>query len=131
MRKNLLLFLLVVFIASSGVAQPPAGPANKGTNYGMKLTPENAISPEQIPALLKDKESAEVKVQGVIVDVCKMKGCFLYMKTPTGKMYIKTKDDSFFVPLAINGKTVVVQGIASEATDDREISIQATGVLVL
>jgi hypothetical protein len=132
MQKSLLLNLLFVLsIATNGISQPPAGPADKGSSFGTKFTTENAISADQLPALLKDKESAEVKVQGTVVDVCKMKGCFLYMKTSTGKMYIKTRDDSFFVPLAINGKTVVVQGIASVAKDDKEISIQATGILVL
>ena len=54
----------------------------------------------------------------------------MYMKTATGKIYIKTKDDAFFVPLALNGKTVVVKGKAKKDKEKNEISIQATGVLV-
>jgi uncharacterized protein YdeI (BOF family) len=129
MQKNLLLILICLFAGTTLLAQPPAGAANKGDMYGAKVTTANAISPDQLPALLKDKDSAPVTVQGEVVDVCKAKGCFIYMKTATGKIYIKTKDDKFFVPLAINGKKVAVQGTANK--DDKDISIQATGILVL
>ena len=131
MKKITLILLAVLFTATNLMAQPPKGPAKKGTNFGEKVQATDAISPDILADLLKDKESAEVKVLGKVVDVCKMRGCFLYMKTATGKLYIKTKDDAFFVPLALNGKTIVVQGIASKDKDSKEISIDATGILVM
>jgi hypothetical protein len=131
MKKFTLLLLIGFFITSCALAQAPNVPATKGTNFGEKVIADNAISPDALPDLLKEKESAEVKVKGKVVDVCKSRGCFLYLKTATGKIYIKTKDDTFFVPVALNGKTVVVQGTASVDKDEKEISIQATGILVM
>lgn len=131
MKKISLLLLAAIFSITYVIAQPPKGPANKGDNYGEKITVTDAISPDKLPAILKEKPTAEVKVKGQVVSVCKAKGCFVYMKTATGKIYIKTKDDAFFVPLTLKGKTVVVKGTAETDKETKEISIQATGILVI
>ena len=48
------------------------------------------------------------------------------MKTSAGKNYIKTKDDIFFVRLALHGKTVLVKDIATKDKDNKEILMDAT-----
>ena len=78
------------------------------------------------------------------------------METANGDIMIRMKDHSFFVPLSMNGKTIVVDGTASvkETSVDmlkhyaedggksqaeidaikapkKEINIQATGILVM
>jgi hypothetical protein len=131
MKKFLLLLLLAVFSVTSIMAQPPKVPANKGANFGEKITAADAISPDKLPDMLKEKTSVDVKVKGQVLSVCKAKGCFIYMKTATGKIYIKTKDDAFFVPLVLKGKTVVVKGTAEVDKESKDISIQATGILVI
>jgi Domain of unknown function (DUF4920) len=131
MKKITLFVFAAFFIVSNVVAQPPKVPAGKGAHFGEAVKTDAAVSPDALPALLKENSSTEVNVKGVIVDVCQAKGCFMYMKTATGKIYIKTRDDAFFVPLALNGKTVVVKGTASKDKKKNEISIQATGVLVI
>jgi len=131
MKKFLLLLLVGIFSITYTMAQPPKVPASKGADFGEKITAADAISPDKLPDILKEKQSADVKVKGEVVSVCKAKGCFVYMKTATGKIYIKTKDDAFFVPLALKGKTVVVKGTAEIDKDSKEISIQATGILVI
>jgi Domain of unknown function (DUF4920) len=131
MKKITLLLLAGFFIVSNVMAQPPKVPANKGAHFGESVKADAAVSPDALPGLLKENSTAEVNVKGTVVDVCQAKGCFMYMKTANGKIYIKTKDDAFFVPLALNGKTVVVKGTASRDKEKNEISIQATGVLVI
>jgi Domain of unknown function (DUF4920) len=131
MKKAILLLLSVFFINTIILAQPPKVPAVKGSGFGEKITANDAVSPDDITAILQGKESVEVKVKGKVVEVCQAKGCFIYLKTATGKIYIKTKDDAFFVPLALKGKTVVVKGTASVDKESKEISIQATGILVI
>ena len=123
--------LVAVFAVSYTMAQPPKVPANKGADFGEKITAADAISPDKLPDMLKEKASVDVKVKGQVLSVCKAKGCFVYMKTATGKIYIKTKNDAFFVPLALKGKTVVVKGTAEIDKESKEISIQATGILVI
>jgi Domain of unknown function (DUF4920) len=78
------------------------------------------------------------------------------METANGTMMIKMKDHSFFVPLSMNGKTIVVDGKASlketsvemlkhyaedagkskEVIDaikepKKEITVEAKGILVI
>ena len=131
MKRTILLLFSLFFIGNIIKAQTPKLPAKKGTAYGETITTDGAISPDDITAVLQNKEFAVVKVKGKVVDVCHAKGCFLYLKTTTGKIYIKTKDDKFFVPIALEGKTVVVQGTASKDNDSKEVSIKATGILVI
>ncbi len=132
MKKTLLLLLSVFLMNSIILAQAPNVPATRGSSFGEKIaSTKDAVSPDDVTAILKGKESVDVKVKGKVVDVCHARGCFLYLKTATGKIYIKTKDDAFFVPVALQGKTVVVKGTASVDKDSKEISIQATGIVVI
>ncbi len=131
MKKTLLLMFVVFFVNTTLLAQAPNVPAKKGSGFGEKITAMDAVSPDDVASLLQNKESVDVKIKGKVVDVCHARGCFLYLKTATGKIYIKTKDDKFFVPVALQGKMVVVKGTASVDKESKEISIQATGILVI
>jgi hypothetical protein len=131
MKRTMLLLLGIFFINTMIWAQAPNVPAKKGSSFGEKITADDAVSPDDLALVLKEKESLDVKVKGKVTDVCKARGCFLYLQTSTSRIYIKTKDDAFFVPLALKGKTVVVKGTASVDKDSKEISIQATGILVI
>ncbi len=129
--KKIISILCLVLITTSLNAQAPKVDAKKGSSFGEKVTTEGTVPVDDITALLKDSNTAEVKVIGKVADVCTAKGCFLYLVTSTGKIYVKTKDDSFFVPTKLNGKKVIVKGIVEKDKDSKEISIQATGILVI
>ena len=106
--------------------------------------------------MLADKTTADVKVKGKVVEVCKAEGCWIRMETASGPMLIKMKDHAFMVPLAMNGKTIVADGtatfketsvemlkhyaedagkskeeIAAIKEPKKEIILQAKGILVL
>ena len=55
-----------------------------------------------------------MKIKGVVTDVCTMEGCWIKIQSPGGKIMVKMKDHQFTVPLALNGKTVVIGGSAEE-----------------
>lgn len=154
--KKLLLTIPVLLLGFMLMAQPPEGDANTGMVFGKKTTAKDAIPVAELPAKLNGKESVEVKVSGKVKEVCKAEGCWLKMETAEGAMMIKMKDHSFLVPLSMNGKTIVVDGIAtlketsvdmlkhyaedagkSKAEIDaitqpkKEITMQAKGILVL
>lgn len=156
------MILLAAFLFSVTVvkAQPPNVPANSGTTFGKKITDENAITVTQLMNIVNLNERpnkiTEVKVKGIVNSVCEEMGCWLTIKSTDGNMMVKMKDHSFFVPLAINGKEVVIEGIAQEKitsveqlkhyakdagkTEEeiakitepkKEITIEAKGILVL
>jgi len=145
-----------LLIGACLLAQPPKGPADKGMTFGEKTTAEGAIAANELGAKLKGAETAEVKVRGKVVEVCKAEGCWLRMETENGPMLIKMKDHAFLVPLSMNGKTIVAEGTATlketsvemlrhyaedagkskaeiEAIKEgkKEITMQAKGILVL
>ena len=157
MKMKKLLFLIpLLMLGFVLLAQPPEGDANSGMTFGKKTTAKGAISVNELASKLKGSEPAEVKVSGKVKEVCKAEGCWLKMETANGAMMIKMKDHSFLVPLSMNGKTIVVDGIATlketsvemlkhyaedagkskEEIDaikepKKEITMQAKGILVI
>ncbi len=113
--KKLLLSAVIAFSAFVINAQPPAGPANQGDSYGEKIDSKKAISLAELNKKLKKNETYTGKVTGVVTEVCTTKGCWLTMQLPDKtKMQVKFKDYGFFVPTAILGKTVVLEGEARQ-----------------
>ena len=154
--KKLLLAISLFFWSALILAQPPKGPADKGMTFGAKTNVEGALDANELPKLLADKSTAEVKVKGKVSEVCKMEGCWLKMETANGPMMIKMRNHAFMVPLSMNGKTIVAAGIvnhketsvemlrhyaedagktkeeiAAIKTPKKEITMEATGILVL
>ena len=153
--KKLSFLIPILLVSFVMMAQPPIGPANKGMTFGAKTTVDGAVTADELTTVLAAKSEAEVKVKGKVAEVCKAEGCWLKMQTAKGTMMIKMKGHSFMVPLAMNGKTIVAQGIATfketsvemlkhyaedagktkeeiaAITEPRkEIIMQATGILV-
>lgn len=154
--KKLLLLIPALFLGIILMAQPPEGDTNTGMVFGKKTTADGAIPVSELASKLKEKESIELKVSGKVKEVCKAEGCWLKMETENGAMMIKMKDHAFLVPLSMNGKTIVVDGIATlketsvemlkHYAEDagkskeeiaaikepkKEITMQAKGILVL
>lgn len=154
--KKILVLIPALFFAFVLLAQPPKGDANSGMTFGEKITSDGAVAAAELSAKLTGTEPAEVKVTGEVTEVCKMEGCWIRMKTDKGTMLIKMKDHAFLVPLAMNGKTIVVEGVATfketsvamlqHYAEDagktkeeiaaitepkKEITMQAKGILVL
>ena len=114
-----LIFVSIALLVTLGsYAQPPAGNADKGDFYGVKVKAKGAIPLAGIVSQLEKESSIpETKISAKIVDVCPNKGCWLKLELPDGKQAtVKMKDYGFFVPLAAKGKTVVIEGQASIKT---------------
>ena len=156
MMKKLLTLIPALLLGFILMAQPPEGEANTGMAFGEKITADNAIPVNDLVAKLQSTNTIDVKVTGKVVEVCKAEGCWLRMETANGPMMIKMKDHKFLVPLAMNGKTIVVDGtaklketsvdmlkhyaedagkskeeIAAIKEPKKEITMQAKGILVL
>nr|WP_314491292.1 DUF4920 domain-containing protein [uncultured Chryseobacterium sp.] len=123
MKFRSLLFLLAVSASTLVLAQeqkkngPPAGNAIVGDTYGSTVTsPESkAISVEKLAKKLKkdNKKVENVAIKGKVIDVCDKKGCWLTIQTEDDtQFFVKMKDYGFFVPTALKGKNVVLEGNA-------------------
>jgi len=112
MKKHFL-FAVAILFTMGAIAQPPKGPATAGMTFGEKTTAKNAVDINDIEKKVTTEEPTTIKIKGKVTDVCTMEGCWLKMETANGKMMIKMKDHAFLVPVDINGKEIVVDGVAS------------------
>ena len=103
---------------------PPAGQALTGDTYGAAVSQkaeQSALSPKQLEKKLRKTGKLEaVAVKGTVTDVCDKKGCWITLKTDDNeRFFVKMKDYAFFVPTALKGKKVVLEGKA----ENKEISV--------
>ncbi|MFH6995275.1 DUF4920 domain-containing protein [Flavobacterium sp. FlaQc-48] len=123
-----LIYGIVFFISISTMSfaqeavekkSPPKGNAEVGDYYGedvSEVSRGKAISVEKLEDKLKDAKKLEsVTVKGEVTDVCEKRGCWVTIKTENGSsFFVKMKDYAFFVPTALKGKNVVLEGNAEK-----------------
>lgn len=110
--KKLILILVAAFIGATLQAQPPDVPADKGAKFGDAFTVATTVDANELATTLGDKDSAAVQVRGVVNAVCTKEGCWLKLAARDGNKMVKMKNHAFLVPVAINGKEVVVDAVA-------------------
>lgn len=124
MRRLLLtgLLLLAPLVGCGGDAAPATGPTATYDPYGTSFTPEGAVP---VRAALAEPEAyvgQEVKLEGVVQEVCQMKGCWLTLDAGAGayvRVHVARTDSgdyAFTVPKEISGRRVVVQGLLEQQT---------------
>lgn len=121
--KKACLAVLILFVALITNAQPPAGDAKPGETYGEKISADGAINISEIPMQLKEKPSFSTKITAKVVDVCPKKGCWIELQVnDSTTAFVKMKDYAFFLPEAIKGKTVVLEGdVKNKVTSVEEL----------
>lgn len=121
MQKIIITISVFLMLSVVAMAQPPKGKALPGDKYGSITTVEGAVDIAEIPAQLAQKESFDTKVKAKVLDVCSKKGCWLKLAVnDSTEAFVKMKDYAFFAPLAIKGKTIVMDAKASIKTTSVE-----------
>jgi hypothetical protein len=109
--KNLFVLAIAFCLSYGAFAQTDA------SYHGKKITEKGAVPATELAAKMGDKTAMPVKVEGTVESVCKMKGCWMKVNTGDGQtMRVMFKDYAFFVPKDIEGKTVVLEGVAETTT---------------
>ena len=157
--KNCILLCVMALAGFAANAQPPKVPADAGMVFGEKTTAENAITIDKLVTVMQAKEAGspvDVTITGKVTEVCQKEGCWIKVKSPDGSMMVKMKDHKFLVPVILEGKSIVINGIAetkkttvaelrhfaedagktkaeiAKITEPKtEIIVQAKGILVL
>ncbi|MEE6185827.1 hypothetical protein PIECOFPK_00925 [Mycovorax composti] len=118
--KNIVTTVVLVLCGLLVQAQPPAGPANPGDTYGKKVTAERTLKAVDFNKLLSQKDTIDAKVVGKVLSSCPKKGCWMNVELDDkSTVFVRFKDYAFFVPTDIVGKTVVLDGIATQ----KEVSV--------
>lgn len=111
--KRTIFSLAVILLTLAAQAQPPAGDAKPGDWYGEKVSTAGAIDIAQIPGKLAATPSFDTKITAKVLEVCPKKGCWLKLAVnDSTTAFVKMKDYAFFLPTAVKGKTIVLQGEA-------------------
>ncbi len=88
---------------------------NDGQHFGAVVNPNGAVSYDDLLPRFKTTDTLKnVKVVGVVDAVCKVRGCWMNIKSDAGAspMFVKFKNYAFFMPKDIAGKRVVMSGDA-------------------
>jgi Domain of unknown function (DUF4920) len=157
MKKNLIFILgaFLMFVAcTSGNSQ-----TKNVKNFGTPVTPDQAITYDQLIPKMATTDSMPAKVTGTVKQVCQKKGCWMTLVSTqpgTPEMRVTFKDYAFFMPKDLSGKKVVIDGYAFIETTSvdilrhyaedagktkaeieaikeplRELSFEAAGVMIL
>ena len=112
-------FTTLTFAQETEKKGPPPGKALVGDSYGAKVSDDaKKVSTKKLQKKLKKSKKIEnVVVTGKVKEVCKAEGCWLTLETENGeRFFVKNKDHAFLVPLALEGKTVEIEGSAEMKT---------------
>ena len=125
MRTSLLLILVVLSFFSCKEEKKNENPElvqleevqQEYRSFGQEISAENSLTAREMQLryeAMKAGDTIPVKFTTIVNSVCKMKGCWMTLDLPGSEEnpMVKFKDYNFFVPRDIEGKEVVVEGIA-------------------
>lgn len=123
-HRNLLLTSLSMLILCATThaqlegskAKPFIKPDETKTQFGAPLVlKQKPIDVDEAINQFKTKKAAgPFLLKAKIDQVCQKKGCWMTIKSKTRDMRVIFKDYSFFVPVSITGKNVLVEGSVTE-----------------
>jgi hypothetical protein len=76
--------------------------------YGKKITLKNPLTLKQATSVKNTDKQVLVKAK--VGKVCKKKGCWMILESKEKEIRVTFKDYSFFVPMGLIGKDVLIQG---------------------
>ena len=118
---NILLVFLVLLVSCKNKQKPAEESENvqiekNYASFGKLIDYKGAIGSEDMLdqfQSLKEADTLETKFSATVADVCKSKGCWMKLNLKNGEeVMVKFKDYGFFVPKDIEGREVVLNGIA-------------------
>lgn len=117
MRKILLPTLLSLILLATPVF---------AKTYGKGVHVEE---PTPVSAILDNPDSflgKTVKIEGLIVEVCSKRGCWIYVAgdRPEEKIQVKVTDGEIIFPMAATGRIGTIEGIVDEVVMSKEEMIK-------
>jgi hypothetical protein len=84
--------------------------AGAAEHYGAPLTMKSPLTLEAAVQSLGNRAAADVLVQSTVVKVCARQGCWIELESASSQLHVTFKNEAFFVPSTLIGKTVLVEG---------------------
>jgi hypothetical protein len=132
MKKILALITITICVVACNT--DPRTKLPQTGNFGITFDTSNAIQVEEIDGLLAIGNNIGLKATGTIAQYCKGEGCWMTLKNTKGEeVLVEVKDKAFVLPFNIEGKTAIVNGVASTDTTEEgnsRIVIEADGIVL-
>ncbi len=127
MKRHAAIFLLLALVlgacgSEQAADAPEADALTPYDVYGETFSDEGAVPVQAVVAERHHYLGRAVKIEGTVVEVCQMAGCWLTLQTGDGdniRILVARKENgdyAFTVPKDISGRRVVVQGMLAEET---------------
>lgn len=115
---NKFVILILLFISAAVYSQ--------SDNYGKKISLTEKTSISKILAEPEEYVGKTVLVEGEILDVCAMAGCWMELKSDAEnqKIKIKVKDGDIVFPVEAKGKDALVEGTVYKIDLTKEEAIE-------
>ena len=113
-RFNVLLVFLLM-ICATHAQDSQLGNATLAS-FGGEMDSTGALATEEMTVKYQNlaiSDTLKTKFTATVTEVCKAKGCWMKLQMEDGsKVMVKFKDYGFFMPKDIEGKRVIVNGMA-------------------
>ncbi len=131
MKKHTAIFFITILFILGCNSDPRAKMPQTG-EFGIAFTENEPKSVSDVIHLLDSGNNIPIQVSGVISNYCKGEGCWLTLKNENGEdLLIEIDSQAFVLPLHIENKTALVNGIAiKELEGDKKLSVHASGILI-
>lgn len=130
MKKILVILALVTSII--GCNTDPRTKLEPTGTYGTAFDTTNPMTVADVTEILNMQNNIGLKATGTVAEYCKGEGCWLTLKNENGEnVFVEVKDKAFVLPHNIEGKTAIVNGIASRDTSEEgkvQMTIVADGI---
>ena len=115
--KKLMVFL-ILFISVASYAQPD--------KYGKEISLTEKTNISKILAQPEEYVGKTVLVEGEVLDVCSMAGCWMELKSDAEnqKVKIKVKDGDIVFPVEAKGKSALVEGTVYKIELTKEEAVE-------
>ncbi len=116
MNKIIILFLLLITVAVY----------SQSDKYGKEISLTEKTSISKILAQPEEYVGKTVLVEGEILDVCAMAGCWMELKSDAEnqKIKIKVKDGDIVFPVEAKGKSALVEGTVYQIDLTKEEAVE-------
>lgn len=115
---NILLVIIAMVLSCKGQdsAEKAKAEVENFQSFGEKIEAAKSFDSKKMLAtyaVMKETDTLKTKFTAKVKEVCKSKGCWMKLELENGEeAMVKFKDYGFFMPKDIEGKEVIVNGLA-------------------
>jgi len=103
---------VIILVSISCTGQKATFTQEGANHFGVKIEADGAIALEDATLPSSDTDTLDIKLKGVVHEVCQAKGCWMTFESISNEasVFVRFKDYGFFVPKDAGGKQAIVQG---------------------